>query len=49
MRATLGTVEAPLALGDLEEPTLSSVFDVDCDADVILGYDWMRVHYLTFL
>jgi hypothetical protein len=28
-RATLGTVEAPLALGDMEEPTLFSVFDVD--------------------
>jgi hypothetical protein len=48
-RATLGTVEAPLALGDMEEPTLFSVFDVDCDADVILGYDWLRAHDLTFL
>ena len=48
-RATLGKVEAPLALGDMEEPTLFSVFDVDCDADVILGYDWLRAHDLTFL
>ena len=48
-RATQGTVEAPLALGDMEETTRFSVFDVDCDADVILGFDWLRAHDLTFL
>ena len=24
-------------------------FDVDCDADIILGYDWLRAHDLNFL
>jgi hypothetical protein len=24
-------------------------FDVDCDADLILGYDWLRAHDLAFL
>jgi hypothetical protein len=40
-------VEAPLALGDMEETTRFSVFAVDCDADVILGFDWLRAHDLT--
>ena len=24
-------------------------FDVDCNADIILGYDWLRTHGLAFL
>jgi hypothetical protein len=33
----------------MEETTCFSILDVDCDADVILGYDWLRAHDLTFL
>ena len=48
-RPTAGTAEAVLQLGALEEPTTFTVFDVDCDADVILGYGWLRSHDLRFL
>ncbi len=30
-------------------PTLSTVFDLDCDADVILGFPWLRSHGLAFV
>jgi hypothetical protein len=32
-----------------EEPTLFTVFDLDCDADVILGFPWLRSHGLAFV
>jgi hypothetical protein len=31
------------------EPTLFTVFDLDCDADVILGFPWQRSHGLVFV
>ena len=36
-------------LGGLNEDTSFVEFDVDCDADLILGYDWLRAHGLAFL
>ena len=33
----------------LDEETAFVEFDVDCDADIILGYDWSRAHDLAFL
>jgi hypothetical protein len=38
-----------LILGGLDEETVFVEFDVDCDADLILGYDWLRAHDLAFL
>jgi hypothetical protein len=38
-----------LVLGGLDEETAFVEFDVDCDADLILGYDWLRAHDLAFL
>ena len=40
---------ARLLLGGLDEETTFVEFDVDCDADLILGYYWLRVHDLAFL
>jgi len=48
-RPTGGAVEARLVLGGLDEETAFVEFDVDCDADLILGYDWLRAHDLAFL
>lgn len=48
-RPTGGVVAARLVLGALDEETAFVEFDVDCDADIILGYDWLRAHGLTFL
>ena len=49
LRAAQGSADAVLQLGDLEEATRFTVFDVDCDADVILGYSWLQSHGLAFL
>ena len=48
-RATQGTFAASLVLGELDEPTTFSVFDVGCGVDVLLGYSWLQTHDLTFL
>jgi hypothetical protein len=48
-RPTGGAVAARLVLSDLAEDTCFVEFDVDCDADLILGYDWLRAHNLAFL
>ena len=40
---------AQLLLGGLDEETTFIESDVDCDADIILGYDWLRSHGLAFL
>ena len=48
-RVTAGSATATLSLGALEEPTQFVVYDVDCDADLILGYTWLRSHDLAFL
>jgi hypothetical protein len=40
---------AQLVLGGLDEETAFVEFDVDCDADIILCYYWLRAHDLTFL
>ena len=48
-RATAGAATVTLSLGSLEEPTVFAVYDVDCDADLILGYRWLRAHNLAFL
>ena len=37
---------AQLILGGLYEETFFAELDVDCDADLILGYDWLRAHDL---
>jgi hypothetical protein len=49
LRATGGAVAAQLVLGGLDEETAFVEFEVDCDADLILGYDWLRAHDLAFL
>ena len=36
-------------LGGLDQETAFVEFDVDCDAGIILGYDWLRAHDLNFL
>jgi hypothetical protein len=46
---TQGSVEVLLSLGALEEPTHFTVFDLDCDADVIMGFPWLRSHGLVFV
>ncbi len=38
-----------LVLGGRDEETAFLEFDVDCDAEIILGYDWLRAHDLAFL
>ncbi len=43
-----GAVAAQLILGGLDEETVFVEFDVDCDADLILGYDWLRTRDLAF-
>ena len=48
-RSTLGSVDVLLQLGDLSEETLFTVFDLECDADLILGFSWLRDHGLSFL
>ncbi len=48
-RHTMGSALATLHLGALEEPTHFTVFDVACEADLILGYGWLRAHDLQFL
>ena len=48
-RPTQGSVDVLLNLGALEEPTVFTVFDLDCDADVILGFPWLRSHGLAFV
>ena len=42
-------VVAQLVLGALDEEASFVEFEVDCDADLILGYDWLRAHDLAFL
>ena len=37
------------ALGGLDEETAFVENDVDCEADIILGYDWLRAHDLALL
>ena len=49
MRVTGDAVVAQLVLGALDEQTAFVEFEVDCDADLILGYDWLRAHDLAFL
>ena len=49
MRVTGDAVVAQLVLGALDEETAFVEFEVDCDADLILGYDWLRAHDLAFL
>ena len=44
----MGSTLATLQLGALEEPTHFTVFDVACEADLILGYGWLRAHDLQF-
>ena len=39
LRETGGAATAQLLLGGLDEETASVKFDVDCDADIILGYN----------
>ena len=46
-RPTGGVVAARLVLGDLDKETAFVEFYVDCDADIILGYDWLRAHGLA--
>ena len=46
-RSTLGSVDVLLQLGDLLEETLVTVFDLECDADLILGFSWLRDHGLS--
>jgi hypothetical protein len=41
-------VAAQSILGCLDE-TVFVELDVDCDADLILGYEWLRAHDLAFL
>ncbi len=48
-RPTQGSVDVLLTLGALEEPTLFTVFDLNCDADVILGFPWLHSHGLAFV
>ena len=50
-RPAQGSVEVLLTLGTLEERTLFkfTVFDLDCDADDILGFPWLRSHGLAFV
>jgi hypothetical protein len=48
-RPTGGAVAARLVLCDLVEDTCFVEFDVDCDTDLILGYNWLRAHDLAFL
>jgi hypothetical protein len=38
-----------LVLGALDEETAFVECDVGCDADIILGHDWLHAHGLTFL
>ncbi len=42
-RLTGGVVAARLVLGYLVEDTCFVEFDVDCDEDLILGQDWLRL------
>ncbi len=44
-----GRLYAQLVLGGLDEETAFVEFGVDCDANIILGYDWLRAHDLAFL
>ena len=44
-----GAIAAQLVLGGLDEETAFVEYDVDCDADLILGYEWLRSHGLAFL
>ena len=46
---TEGSFSTDLSLGSLTEATSFTVFSVYCGADVILGYDWLKAHYLQFL
>ena len=36
-------------LGGFAEETAFVEFEVACDADLILGYNWLRTHDLAFL
>ncbi len=44
-----GALVAQLVLGGLNEETAFVEFDVDCNTDIILSYDWLRAHDLAFL
>ena len=46
---TGGAAMAQLLRGGLDEETAFKDFDVDCDADIILGYDWLCAHDLNVL
>ncbi len=39
---TQGSLEVGITLCVLAEPKLFTVFDLDCYADVILGFPWLR-------
>ncbi len=44
-----GALVAQLVLGCLDEEIAFVEFDVDCYADIILGYDWLLAHDLAFI
>ena len=48
-RPTGAAVSARLVLGCLDEKTAFVEYDVDCEEDIILAYDWLRAHDLAFL
>ncbi len=48
-RPTQGSVKVLLTLGALVEPTLFTVFDLDYNAHVILGFPWLRSHGLALV
>ncbi len=48
-QANCSEVAARLILGGLDKETVFVEFDVDSDADLILGYDWLCAHNLAFL
>ncbi len=47
-RPTQASLEVSLTLDALEESTLFIVLNLACDADVILGFPWLRSHCLAF-
>ncbi len=42
-----GALVAQLVLSGLDEETAFVEFDVDCYANLILGYDWLHAHNLS--
>ena len=39
----------PGPLGDFDEETSFVEFDVGCNVDLVLGYNWLRVHDLALM